>query len=150
MGNYLGGSKFGGSHSNETPAKVIAMKDGGYIMAGTILAAAGDVTFSYGDVDWWLVKLSKAVGISDISSGDFQILSYPNPATDMVTISISGAKSDYYMSVFNMQGVQVIQKQVIHAQQDNIQLDFSSFSKGIYIIRLENQEFVKTEKIVLY
>ncbi|MCF8298475.1 MAG: T9SS type A sorting domain-containing protein [Saprospiraceae bacterium] len=92
---------------------------------------------------------SKSVGLKEsyAKARDFNIIVYPNPSKGIFKIITSGINKDFQISVFNIEG-QEIHKQFI-LNRENIEMDLSTYPKGVYFIRLWNNDFVKVEKIVL-
>lgn len=73
---------------------------------------------------------------------------FPNPSSDVVTVQIDIASNDQFIEVYNMAG-QLLEKVRIDLEQKNIQLDFSTYTKGIYLIKLRNKDSVATKSIVI-
>ncbi len=73
---------------------------------------------------------------------------FPNPSSDLVTVQIDIASNDQIIEVFNIAG-QLLEKINIDMDQNNIQLDFSTYTKGIYLIKLQNKDSVITKSIVI-
>jgi len=76
------------------------------------------------------------VGIEEQSMSD--VLIYPNPVSDMLTI----ARNDHNGTEVTLRVFDMIGKEVYTGSSFNttIQIDMSAFSKGIYVLRLENKE----------
>jgi hypothetical protein len=68
---------------------------------------------------------------------------YPNPSTGMITIE---SKNLNIISVSSLDGKEMIHKAV---SDDKITLDLSDFSAGMYLIKLETENGVRVEKIVI-
>lgn len=91
----------------------------------------------------WKRSLSDIpVGIKEINSfaNDFEV--YPNPAKDKLTI-ISLQKSD--MELLSIQGQKILQQQLHQGKTD---IDISGLAKGIYILKLSNDEKTEVTRIV--
>jgi surface protein len=84
-----------------------------------------------------------AVYINDIdNTGSFT--TYPNPANTFLTIEtrISGL---YNLEITSLNGRLLFQWEY---EEPVIQLDLSSFPKGVYFITIRSKEFVTTKKII--
>lgn len=75
---------------------------------------------------------------------------YPNPATNNVTITFSTAKqTSYKITVFDMQGKTLLQKQTAAtAGANQFNIDISRLAKRTYILGLQNNDEVRIGKIV--
>ncbi len=72
-----------------------------------------------------------------------QFIVYPNPVVNL--LNITTAVTNYKVSIYNIQG-QLISAPSIHSGSQTI--DYSSFSKGIYLINFTSEKDTKTFKIV--
>jgi hypothetical protein len=85
---------------------------------------------------------TKSLNIQHSSSN---IIIYPNPAKDQVTIECSGAKE---LLIIDYLGKEVYRKKIINNQESIINVQ--RFSKGIYVVKaIMNNGDTKTEKLVL-
>ncbi|MEZ5197728.1 MAG: T9SS type A sorting domain-containing protein [Bacteroidales bacterium] len=78
-----------------------------------------------------------------IENPDF--LLYPDPAKNRLTISSSAIKSNAELSIFNLNGKKVFEKQI---RNKETQIDISSLPRGVYFVRLQNQNTVEVMKMV--
>jgi hypothetical protein len=71
----------------------------------------------------------------------------PNPTTGTINIELQQEKlqQSYTIEIYNMQGRLVLQKQF---REQKTQLDISSFAKGIYLVRLSNNDKTEMIKVV--
>ncbi|HRN42420.1 MAG TPA: hypothetical protein PK649_10165, partial [Vicingus sp.] len=59
--------------------------DGGYVVGGESDSQDGDVTGNHGGYDYWVVKLSSTVGVTEITElNEFSV--YPNPTSKQITL----------------------------------------------------------------
>jgi photosystem II stability/assembly factor-like uncharacterized protein len=84
-------------------------------------------------------------GMVGIESRSFleQLIIFPNPATDNITISLPGIKADCSISVFNLAGEKISE---ISASFPATEIDLSGMSPGIYILEIacsQNKTFRK-------
>ncbi len=135
----LGGYKWDEAHS------VILSKDGSYVVAGFSTSNDGDVSENYGGEDYWIVKLTENNNtVSAISYLQNQIDVYPNPTVGKFTVDKA---KGYSLDITDISGKVI--KHISDVQSDNLEIDLSSYSKGIYILKLYNGTDVKIAKIVV-
>ena len=73
------------------------------------------------------------------------IIVYPNPAIDKITLELSGMTQDGNLTIVNMEGQQILTRQITELKT---QLDISSLPIGVYFVRLSNDRTVEVGKIV--
>lgn len=80
------------------------------------------------------------------TEGQKNVLVYPNPASNLLNVNLSGIKGKSEVSLFDINGRQVLRREVNAA---NTQLDISTLPTGVYIIRIKNgTKEVSTTKII--
>lgn len=128
--------------SNTTSASLMLtdLLEGTYVFSLTV---TDDNDLS--DTDEVNVIVYSLSAISDRSEDG--ILIYPNPVVDMLHINIPGVAGNSKLTVYNATGAVLIQK-TIDAFDGRIEVDFSGFSKGLYIVNLETQNGNYTGSIV--
>jgi hypothetical protein len=90
------------------------------------------------------VDVISQTGITE-SSVKKSFLIYPNPAQDRVTITNTGTQKQTLVIIFNLQGQQMISAQF----QNTIDLDVSALAKGIYLVKIQNENGVENKKLVI-
>lgn len=85
-----------------------------------------------------------ALGIEQEATSNFKL--YPNPVSEVLSIE-SASNDSITIEIFNALGEQVLVQNFNCSQKVN--LDFSSFSKGIYTINLKSEKQTKSDKIVV-
>jgi hypothetical protein len=73
------------------------------------------------------------------------IIIIPNPANDKITISSSALTGDTQLSIFNVSGEKLIEKQLT---DNETQIDISALPQGVYFVRLQNEKMVEVGKMV--
>lgn len=74
----------------------------------------------------------------------------PNPTTELVYINLSLHESiPLKVSLYNVTGQQLIEKQVSKNNNHQIKLDLSSFSNGIYLVQFQLNNETLTKRIIL-
>ncbi len=93
------------------------------------------------------IEISNAVGIFN-KEGSFNDLFgvYPNPASNMTNISLFTEQSKYTLSLSDLNGKVLLKKKI---KPGTTPLDVSGLAKGIYLVKVENGEKVKTEKLII-
>jgi hypothetical protein len=69
----------------------------------------------------------------------------PNPANDKITISSSTITSITQLSIFNVNGEKLIERQLTDTET---RLDISALPRGVYFVRLQNEKIVEIGKMV--
>ncbi len=72
------------------------------------------------------------------------ILMYPNPTTGLTTVEVT---ENSFVRVIDFQGRVVLEKESMNA--GNLELDLSRFNSGIYNIQVSNNDYTKSDKIIL-
>ncbi len=81
-------------------------------------------------------------------SGRKQLMVFPNPSTDVITITFSQRTSDIgHLTISDLYGRELFQS-IISNQQSTIKIVVSDFAKGIYVIQLNADEKVYLAKFV--
>jgi hypothetical protein len=70
---------------------------------------------------------------------------YPNPSNDKITISSSAITGVTQLSIFNVSGEKVLERQLINSET---QIDISALPRGVYFVRLQNEKMVEVGKMV--
>lgn len=106
----------------------------------------------YGCLSWatFTVRVDACVGIDEsMALGDVSI--YPNPTNGLVYVSFNGmAAGKVNLEVYNLQG-QVMYQETLSDLGSNAtrQLDMSSYSEGVYLIKLESAGQTFIGRVVL-
>jgi hypothetical protein len=72
------------------------------------------------------------------------LLIYPNPANDILTIETS-KPGQHFIEITSINGQLLYRSKM---EKSTIQIDLSSFQKGIYFITVRSRDQVWTEKII--
>ena len=78
---------------------------------------------------------------------DVKMTLAPNPATSQVAMSLSGVTGMVNCSIIDMSG-RVVYSKVINAEH-NTNIDLSNVPAGAYFVRINNDSFVKVEKLIV-
>ena len=94
--------------------------------------------------DMFIAKLDVDVGINEINN-QLNISVYPNPASDKLTVEISGNPNGSNLSLANIEGQQIIKRQIT---EPKTQLDISNLPSGVYFVRLTGEKNVSVGKFI--
>jgi hypothetical protein len=131
--------------SGETTSSITV---GPYATAGTHSFYVTVTSGSCSNSDSINVIIDPCLGIS--SSPDFSIIVQPNPTNGLTTIIANGLNGTALMTIYNVNG-QLISKENIERIDSRFskQIDMSTYPKGIYYIKLNNNEKIIVKKIVV-
>ena len=85
------------------------------------------------------------VGVNEYSNGQGGMKIYPNPVRNILTVETLQSFGNSTLSIFNVNGQELLTQKVVSSKT---QLDMSGFAKGVYTIRLLNNDKVEVRKIV--
>jgi arylsulfatase A-like enzyme len=89
-----------------------------------------------------LIEGVQSTSMKDASA--FSMKLYPNPATNVLNVAISGGKIDQ-LTIFSLTGRQL---QVIHEVQNHEQINIANLEKGIYLLQAEGDFGSSTYKFI--
>ncbi len=100
------------------------------------------------DYDTISVYFDPCTGLNEINP-ESKIKIFPNPATEILNIELTGINYDVLLSVLSPDG-KLIQKQKASPVNHTIQsqLNLSELQKGIYLLKVENDDFVEVHKFI--
>jgi hypothetical protein len=90
------------------------------------------------------VKEACPNAIEEIKTGN-GIVIIPNPSNDKITISSHAITGNTKLSIFNVSGEKVIERQLMDT---DTQIDISALPRGVYFVRLQNEKMVEVGKMV--
>jgi hypothetical protein len=82
--------------------------------------------------------------VEEIKTGN-ELTIIPNPSNDNITISSYAITGNTQLSIVNVSGEKVIERQLI---ENETQLDISALPRGVYFVRLQNEKIVEIGKMV--
>ena len=90
-----------------------------------------------------ILKYTSSTGIEDNAQTEtFSV--YPNPATNNITIELS-ISDNSTASVYNLEGQMLLEQNLLATKTE---MDISSLSKGVYVIKLNTENGVAVRKFV--
>ncbi|MEE9350563.1 MAG: T9SS type A sorting domain-containing protein [Flavobacteriaceae bacterium] len=90
------------------------------------------------------LQQSVALGTSDNSISNFSI--FPNPVKNNLTVQFDTLQQDLNISIYNVNGQEVYQKQNIIS--GSLDINVSQLSSGVYFINVMSDDKVSTQKFV--
>ncbi len=103
----------------------------------------------FGAVIWFNFTILNTVGINDQPVGEQQILVYPNPSEGLFTLDLSMPEAqDVMLEVYDVNGKKIREEKISQALSTNYALDLSNEPKGMYFIKLYNERFTTTQRVV--
>ncbi|MBL1232632.1 MAG: T9SS type A sorting domain-containing protein [Flavobacteriales bacterium] len=123
---------------------VVEANDGGFVMLNS-----GTGYWNGNGAGIWIVK-TDANGIIGLDENQFlknEVLLYPNPAKDKVTIKLTQS-SDIEVIVYSIAGEQVLSKKVLNGS--NFQINLEQLPKGMYLVQLKMKDTFITKKLIKY
>lgn len=85
-----------------------------------------------------------AASVNQISLADNTVLVYPNPATDKINVSVTN-KYENDLLVYDINGKLIYQNRITTSTTINTE----KWSRGVYFVKVANQDGVSTSKMVL-
>ena len=123
-----------------------AMTTGTYYFAiggkGVINNASDRINIRIDDID--ISYFGFTSGINTLTSNDIASI-FPNPTTGVLNINSEEINSS--VKIFNVIGDEIYSKQLLNERNHSI--DLSSFSNGVYFVKLNSNSQNTTQKIVL-
>lgn len=95
------------------------------------------------DTAWFAI-----VGLENIENTNIQAKLYPNPTNDKSTLEIEGLTSYADVLVYDIVG-RVIQTHKVNQGTKALDIDLSTYAKGVYSIRIVNESINQTKKLVV-
>ncbi|MBS1781665.1 MAG: zinc-dependent metalloprotease [Bacteroidetes bacterium] len=86
-------------------------------------------------------------GVANIKA-DNNFLLYPNPSTGKVTISLAAGTGLQQIEIVNLLGKTVFSTQAQN-NQTNYNIDLSSLSRGMYVVRCVFKDRIQTQKLIV-
>ncbi|MEJ5105150.1 T9SS type A sorting domain-containing protein [Chryseobacterium sp. MYb328] len=141
LGNILWKRCWGGSFYDDA-VNFVQNTDGSLVVAGSTRSVNGDLVGSGKNTEWedgWIFKLYPEAVLSTHEIESKQVNIYPNPASDFVNIETNTKIEN--IEIFTSTG------QFLKRSKES-KIDISSFTKGVYVFKLQTSEGIKTYKII--
>ncbi len=101
-------------------------------------------------VDQVHLALSPCNGIPENSNEAFTLSLSPNPSQGVFTIKITGLQNqESNFTVSDIQGKTILKETLQGTKTVSRQLDLSNYQKGVYFVKVQTADQVRTEKMVI-
>ncbi len=82
---------------------------------------------------------------------NYQVKVYPNPATDLLKVEITGVKSDNLdLMIFDMQGKLVfLSKVAVKSEHFLTSININNLAKGFYTLKIQGQNVYNIQKLII-
>ncbi len=152
-GNVLWAKSAGGANSDGGFSVTIDASGNIYITGyfkSDIITFGSTILTNNGIYDIFLVKLHDIIVNINENNFDNEIKLYPNPTNNFVNLEIQNTENEKLLvEITNINGQFMYKKQYNKTANSTIQIDLSSYPKGVYLIKLRTDKFVKVSKLVL-
>jgi len=96
-----------------------------------------------------MYSLDFTVGVEEeMLSKEIDFTVFPNPASEMVDISIDNVKTPYVVELVNMKG-QIVYSKTYNQEWVKVALSDLGIKKGIYLLNVKMNDLIKTRKLVV-
>ncbi len=82
--------------------------------------------------------------VEEIKTGN-ELTIIPNPSNDKITISSPAITGNTQLSIFNVSGEKVIERQLTDTET---QIDISALPRGVYFVRVQDEKLIEIVKII--
>ena len=79
-----------------------------------------------------------------LNRNSFDFVMYPNPNKGLLVIQSSQSEKPVIVTIFDSQGIVILVKQI----KDKTSLPINHLAKGVYMVTLSTNGFIKTGKLV--
>jgi len=96
--------------------------------------------------DTIVIHFVSCTGINEYNN-NASIEMYPNPSTGMTSIAVNGLSNNAELTIYTLEGQLILSKNVTNNSITT--LDLTNLSKGIYLVKLYNQETNIMSKLII-
>jgi hypothetical protein len=87
-------------------------------------------------------------GLNYIGNNDLYVTLYPNPTNDKATLEVEGLTKEADVIVYDINGRKVKQYN-LNAGQKKLEIDVKGFAKGVYNVKIVNDNISLTRKLIV-
>lgn len=91
------------------------------------------------------VQDTTTLSVNDIQNNENQVLLYPNPAKDVLTVSTKTALNE--ITLYDISGKQVLNKNNLTSNSETISLN--KLSGGMYLVTIKTEKGIQTKKLII-
>ena len=127
----------------------VAIRGGSSSQLMSVTPAQAPVHLSHGDVLGNCMTFAGGKGIPEVSVPQEAVL-YPNPATGLAFLELSSVQQGGNILVTDMQGRTIFSQALEPTDQLSVTtMDVSSYPRGIYLVMVNDGDFVYRKKLVV-
>lgn len=149
-GNFVWANVAGGTNVDFSYSLALNVFDEVHLtgyFGGSNISFGSTTLTNTGSVEMFITKLGNILtGIEDQEANN-SISLYPNPATDIFTVSFEKNIKKIELSILDITGKIIYSTTESNTQQ--IEVDTKEFSSGIYFVQITSSDFVETRKLVV-
>lgn len=102
-------------------------------------------SIQFGDINCNLFNNPVRVNLSNTILNDVNIKVYPNPTTGVLNIQLQDKLSQTFYTVYDIRGMKI---QEGYLNETNQIINFTNFQKGLYIVKMKNENTEIIRKII--
>ena len=113
-------------------------------------STSGCLSFGSGETEDYIVTIGTPLGINSYRTFSGNLDVYPNPSAGKVNLHYTNAKNEIIsLSVLNVDGQLMYNEQVSNKGDVTKTIDLSTYTNGVYFIRLVSSNEVVIRKVVI-
>lgn len=94
-----------------------------------------------------LKRFGRVTGIAPIATSTSELIIYPNPAIDIVTLNINNANNgDMELSIYTIMGILVRSEML---KQNQRQINIGDLSNGVYMITIKSKGLTENQRLII-
>jgi len=125
--------------TDESPVDIYYNASGIYDV--TLIASNGNGTDTLVKTNY--IEVISTIGVQEYKEGQVRV--YPNPANDRLTVELTQIELPCFFALKDMQG-RTVYSTVVNSKK--LEIDLSAYAKGIYLFRVNNDNFSRELKLV--
>ncbi len=117
---------------------------------GVVGSTAGDSITSFSEglsADCIAIDFRTPVGISKGNSNEQQVSVFPNPVRDVLHVNLTKLENEGTLRIFDVTG-RLLKSVSIPNNENNVNIDCSSYLEGVYFVSVTSGSGVKTLKFI--
>jgi hypothetical protein len=150
VGNFVWAKAMGGTDYDHGSSIALNASGNAY-MSGFFFSPSisfGSTTLTNaGNYDMFIAKLDNTItGIESVKDNN-RISFYPNPANNYFTIALGSNNKKIKITITDITGKIIYTTTATETQ--NIEVNIKDFAEGIYVVRIQTEDFLQTEKLIV-
>jgi hypothetical protein len=86
-----------------------------------------------------------ALGVNELKIKDYELKIYPNPANDLLSVTLSGVEATYKIEIINTLG-QIIREEEITFKENKTTISTKELPNGVYVLTLQAFDSAQDDK----